>query len=177
MRTLLILLAAGLLTAGTVGWWKFTGLFPKLTQESVLLNAANRNALERLREEEKFEPHDYLPLGYTGVATREDGATARLAVNETIDAILSREDGPISAKTVTGLIGRAMKRVNLLDTEDRDRTGDYMIEIWYLLGFKGATGRFAYGAAFPRPTGYGEPLPPGWKSPSEPRPIGERNGR
>ncbi len=64
-----------------------------------------------------------------------------------------------------------MKRVNLLETEDRDRTGDYMIEIWYLLGFKGATGRFAYGASFKRPAGYGEPLPPGWKSPTEPRPI------
>jgi len=89
-----------------------------------------------------------------------------------MDSILAREDEPISAKTVSDLIGDGMKRVKQLETEDRDRTADYMMEIWYLLGFKGATGRFAFGAAFQRPEGYGEPLPPGWKSPTEPREIG-----
>ena len=64
-----------------------------------------------------------------------------------------------------------MKRVNLLETEDRDRTAGYMIEIWYILGFKGATGQFAYGSAFPVPHGYAESLPPGWKSPTELRLI------
>jgi len=65
-----------------------------------------------------------------------------------------------------------MKAVDLLETEDRDRTQDYLLEIWYILGFKGATGRFAYGSAFVPPKGYGEPLPPGWTSPDHPRPIG-----
>ncbi len=100
------------------------------------------------------------------------GVIARAAVNDVMDSILAREDEPISAKTVSDLIGDGMKRVKQLETEDRDRTADYMMEIWYLLGFKGATGRFAFGAAFQRPEGYGEPLPPGWKSPTEPREIG-----
>jgi len=65
-----------------------------------------------------------------------------------------------------------MKPIKLLATEDRERAMGYMLEIWYLLGFKGATGRFAYGSAFQNPPGYGEPLPPGWRSPTEPRPIG-----
>ena len=60
-----------------------------------------------------------------------------------LDAILSREDGPIQASKVSDLIGCGMKRVNLLETEDRDRTSDYMIENWYILGFKGATAQFA----------------------------------
>ncbi len=64
-----------------------------------------------------------------------------------------------------------MKSVNLLETEDRDRTGGYMLEIWYLLGFKGATGRFAYGSYYTKPPGYAEPLPPGWTAPDNPRPI------
>jgi hypothetical protein len=69
-------------------------------------------------------------------------------------------------------IGEATKKVDYLETEDRERTAGYLIEIWYILGFKGSTGRFAYGAGFPLPPGYGEPLPPGWKSPTEPRVIG-----
>ena len=124
--------------------------------------------------ETKFEAHDYPPLGYTGIATPEDGIVARSAVNEAIDSILLRADGPITAATVSALIGKEMRHVNRLDTEDRERTAGYMIEIWYLLGFKGATGRFAYGSAFQKPEGYDEPLPPGWKSPTEPRPIGHQ---
>ena len=59
----------------------------------------------------------------------------------------------------------------MLETEDRDRAQGYMLEIWYILGFKGATGLFAYGAAYSKPVGYGEPLPPGWTGPDKPRPI------
>ncbi len=46
-----------------------------------------------------------------------------------------------------------------------------MLEIWYILGFKGATGLFAYGSAYPKSVGYGEPLPPGWAAPDKPRRI------
>lgn len=175
MRTLIILVAVALLAVlvvGAAGWRTYSGLFPKPSQESVLFDSDKRERLGRLRREEKFEPHEYPPLGYTGIATPQEGVVARAAVNDVIDSILSRKDGPLSAETVSDAIGRGMKKVNQLETEDRDRTGDYMIEIWYLLGFKSATGRFAYGAAFQRPPGYGEPLPLGWKSPTEPRPIG-----
>jgi len=64
-----------------------------------------------------------------------------------------------------------MGEVDLLATEDRERTQEYMVEIWYSLGFKDATGVYAYGGAFRTPDGYGEPLPPGWTAPDEPRPI------
>jgi len=165
----MILLA--LFAAGVVAWRKYSRLFDKPSNEVVQLDNQRRQTLARLKSEEKFEPNEYPPLGYTGVATPEEGAIARAAVNNVLDTILSRENGPLPARTVSDLIGRSMKQVNQLETEDRDRTAGYMIEIWYILGFKGATGRFAYGAAFPKPAGHREPLPPGWKSPTEPRPI------
>lgn len=171
MRIFLVLLAWVLLAFVAVSWWKYSSLFPKPSQETVQLNAENRQALVRLRDERKFEPHDYPPLGYTGIATPEESVTARAAVNDVIEAILAREDGPVAATTVSDLIEQGMRRVDQLETEDRDRTAGYMIEIWYLLGFKGSTGRFAYGAAFKPTEGYGEPLPPGWKSPTDRRPI------
>lgn len=170
MRTFLILLVSALLVLVVAGGWTYSGLASE-PPESVHLNAEKRHALIRLRDEEKFEPHDFPPLGYTGIATPEDGVIARAAVNDVIAAILSRKDGPVAATMVSDLIGQGMRRVDLLETEDRDRTAGYMIEIWYLLGFKGATGQFAYGAAFELPEGYGEPLPPGWKSPTDPRQI------
>lgn len=177
MRTILIVLAVGLFSLGIAGaavWWKYSRLFDKTSDEIVVLDAGKRASLISLRDERKFEAHDFPPLGYTGVATPEEGTLARSAVNDVLNSILSRQNGPIAAKSVSDLISKGMKRVNYLETEDRDRTADYMIEIWYKLGFRGATGRFAYGAAFPKPPGYGEPLPPGWKSPTEPRPINQQ---
>lgn len=174
MRIFLGLLTVLLLALLVAGWWRYSSFFHKVSQETVQLDEAKRRALIGLRDEKKFEPYDYPPLGYTGIATPEEGIVARAAVNDVIESILSRDNGPVTATTVSNLIGKGMRRVNLLETEDRDRTADYMIEIWYLLGFKGATGQFAYGAAFRRPEGYGEPLPPGWKSPAEPRPIGHQ---
>ncbi|WP_443025929.1 DUF4844 domain-containing protein [Sphingomonas sp. RB1R13] len=173
-RTLLVLSIVMLVLLGMVASasWKYSQAFPKPSNEMVQLNSEKRVILSRLRSEEKFEPHDYPPLGYAGVATPEEGVVARAAVNGVLDTILFRENGPLPASDVLTLIRRAMKRVNLLETEDRDRTSGYMIEVWYILGFKGATGQFAYGSMFSAPAGYGEPLPPGWKSPREPRPIG-----
>ena len=128
--------------------------------------------LLRLRAETKFLPNNYPPLGYTGIVDAADREAATSAVNDVIDSVLAQPDGVVRAKSVADAIGRNMKRVGMLETEDRERTGDYMIEVWYIAGFKGATGRFAYGSAFPRPPGYGEPLPPGWTAPDKPRPIG-----
>ncbi|MFZ2102306.1 MAG: DUF4844 domain-containing protein [Oricola sp.] len=173
MRTFLVLLAIALIALAGAVWCKYRSQFPDPSGETVQLDAEKRQALIRLRDEKKFGPHDYPPLGYTGIATPEEGVVARAAVNAVLELILSREDGPIPAEFVAELIGQAKKSVHMLETEDRDRTTGYLIEIWYLLGFKGATGRFAYGSAFPLPDGFGEPLPPGWTSPTEPRPIGE----
>jgi hypothetical protein len=176
MRYLLILtcaLALGAFAVVGVVYWKYTQLFPEPSNEVVQLTSEKRTILERLRKETKFRAHDLPPLGYTGAETPEDATRATNAVNGVIDAILAQPDGPVAARKVSRLIGNAMRRVFWLATEDRDRTAGYLLEIWYILGFKLATGQFAHGAAFPRPAGYAEPLPPGWVAPDQPRPLNE----
>jgi hypothetical protein len=171
------LMAASVLAAVFVAFlgfrlWQFSRLWPAPSSEVAQLTPEKRTVLGRLRSEAKFGPNDYPPLGYTGAATPEDRVRGAAAVNGVIDAVLNRADVPIEARTVSGLLGKAMREVDLLETEDRDRTQGYLLEIWYVLGFKGATGRFAYGSAYKIPPGYGEPLPPGWIAPDRPRPIG-----
>lgn len=181
VRTLrsLLSLAAALLSlialAATIpfrgGFAQFSRLYPEASRETVDLTPGKRDLLQRLLAETKFLPHDYPPLGYTGAGSPQDAAIATKAVNSVIETILARPDGPLPAAIVIERIGPAMRPIRLLDTADRDRTIDYMVEIWYMLVFKGATGRFAHGAGFPIPPGYGEPLPPGWTAPDAPRPI------
>ena len=174
MRLLVIvLLAVAVLITGFVGFvaWRWSQQWPKASTEIVQLTPDKRHALLGLRAEHKFQPNNFPPLGYTGMESPEDEATATQAVNNVIAAVLAEPDGPLTAKTVSDRIGKEMRPIKLLATEDRERTLGYMVEIWYLLGFKGATGRFAHGSAFPVPSGYGEPLPPGWRSPTEPRPM------
>lgn len=161
-----------LFLTGIVGakvWWSTQ--FPKSSTELVSLNAGKQAHLEALRRERKFQPDDYPPLGYTGT---EDPAEERLAVsavNKTIDLILSQPTKAVPADLVVERFAKVMDSVDLLPTEDRERTWDYLLEIWYILGFHGNTGLAMHGAAFPVPDGYKEPLPRGWKSPTSPRPI------
>jgi len=138
-----------------VRFWQCSRLWPKPSDEVVQLTPEKRVLLQRLNAETKFQPNDYPPLGYTGPETPEDQARATAAVNGVIDAVLIHSDGPIDAKAVVVLIGKGMREVGTLATEDRDRTRGYMLEIWYILGFKGPTGLFAYGSAYPKPDGYG----------------------
>jgi len=154
-----------------VRFWQYSRLWPEPSAEVVQFTPAKRALLQRLRAETKFRANDYPPLGYTGAETPEDQARATAAVNRVIDAVLTQSDGPIHAKTISALIGKGMRDVDTLATEDRDRAQGYMLEVWYILGLKGPTGRFAYGSAYPKTHGYGEPLPPGWIAPDRPRPI------
>jgi hypothetical protein len=165
------ILAVALAATGAVAVVHYRHAFPPPSSEVVQLAAEKRAALNRLRAESKFGPHDFPPLGYTGAATPRDKDVATAAVDDMIGQVLAHQNGAVAAKDVSRLIAKAMRRVDLLDTEDRDRAGDYMLEVWYILGFKGATGQFAYGSAFARWPGYAEPLPLGWKSPTEPRRI------
>lgn len=174
MRLLFIMggiVAVLIVAAATVAFVRNRQAFPAPSSEVIQLTAEKRAAIGRLRAEAKFGPHDFPPLGYTGVPTAQDRAVATAAVDGMLDAVLAKPDGPLEAEDVIDLISDAMRKVYWLETEDRERAGDYMVEAWYLLGFRGATGQFAPGAAYPRPPGYLEPLPPGWKSPTEPRPI------
>ena len=171
MRYLLILvgvLAFGAFAFAGVVYWKYIQLFPEPSNEVVQLTPEKRALLESLRKEAKFGAHRFPPLGYTGAETPEDAARATNAVNGVIDAVLAY-DGPVAARMVSRLIGKATRQTFWLATADRDRTLEYLLEIWYVLGFKLATGQFAHGAAYPRPAGYAEPLPPGWTAPDQPR--------
>lgn len=172
---LFLIVAAGLALAVVAvigfGYWRYEQLFPKASTEVVQLTPEKRVLIQRLRAETKFLPNDFPPFGYTGAETPADQEQASAAVNSVLDAVLALSDGPIRAAVISGVISRSMREVDELATEDRDRTQGYMLEVWYILGFKGATGLFAYGSAFPMPDGYEEPLPPGWTAPSKPRPI------
>jgi hypothetical protein len=175
MKYLLIFVCAlavcVLVFAGFV-YWKYSQLFPEPSNEVVQLTPEKRAVLQLLRKEAKFGPHRFPPLGYTGAETPEDRARAIEAVDGVIDAVLAHPNGPVHARTVSGLIGKGMSRVFSLATEDRERTGEYLVEVWYILGFRGATGQFASGAPSSRHGAYSEPLPPGWTAPDQPRPIG-----
>jgi hypothetical protein len=176
MRYLLFfasVLAVVAFTFAGVLYWRYLQLFPEPSREVVQLTPEKRTHLQRLRKETKFEAHSLPPYGYTGGETPEDRERATAAVNGVIDAVLARSDGPVEARTVSSQIGKGMRQVFWLATEDRDRTAEYMVEIWYILGFKLATGQFAYGSAHRNPDGYGEPLPPGWIAPDKPRPINQ----
>jgi len=153
------------------GRCKSPSFFPPPSAEIVQLTPEKHAHLQRLRAEIKFQANDYPPLGYTGAATPEDQAQATTAVNELIDAVLARSDGPLSGVAISALIGKAIRDVDMLETEDRDWTYGYALEIWYILGFKGPTAHFAAGSAYPKPDGYSEPLPPGWLAPDKPRRI------
>lgn len=170
-----ILLAAAVLIlcvfAGVL-YWKYAQLFPEPSNEVVQLTLEKRTILERLRAETKFQPHRYPPLGYTGAETPEGRVRATEAVNGVIDAVLAQPNGPVQAREVSRLFGKGMSQVASLATEDRERTGEYLVEVWYILGVKGATGQFASGAPYSKAGGYSEALPPGWTAPDQPRPIG-----
>ena len=175
MRVLLVV--AALLVLATVGFagfrlWQARQVFPKPSTEVVQLTPEKRERLTRLKAEAKFEPNDYPPLGYTGPETPEEKARAIAAVDRVIDAVLDEPGRTVKAQAASAAIGKGLRTLDPLPTEDRDRAQGYMLEIWYILGFKGPTGRFAYGSAYPKPPGYGEPLPPGWTAPDRPRPIG-----
>jgi hypothetical protein len=154
MRGALFLLVAVIaLAVGGYGWirWQSARMFPPVSKERVTLSPEIR---------------------YTGTESPEEEARAIAAVDQVIDGVLSSPHALVAAQTTSKLIGRSMRSVDTLPTEDRDRTADYMLEVWYVLGFKGAIGQFAYGKAYPRPPGYAEPLPAGWIAPTKPRPIG-----
>src|SRR5258708_6615536 len=133
MRSLVVftLAAVLLLAVAFLGLrlWQFWAVWPKPSTEITQLTADKRFALQRLRAEHKFQPHNFPPLSYTGAETPEDEATGTRAVHSVIDAILANPDGPLPAKAVSDLIGRGMRDVKLLATEDRDRTQNYMLEI------------------------------------------------
>jgi hypothetical protein len=128
--------------------------------------------LEALRGERKFVPHAYPPLGYTGADTREDLEPLTQIVDRALDEVLALRAPQASASVVRPILREANRRLGAFATEDRDRAWGYLVEIWSVLGFRGALFDGSYGEAFSVPEGYAEPLPPGWIAPDRPRQIG-----
>lgn len=177
MRTWLV--AAGCLivfAVAGVGWaiLRLDSAYPAVTEERVTVTPENRCLLVQLRQEAKFEPHDFPPLGYAGPATPEDAMIMNRAVNGFLDAILAVRGSELAGRDVSSKMKRPIDSVFWLETADRNRVYEYLLEAWYILGFRGATGHF-----FARTNAEGrassefvETLPPGWRSPTEPRLVG-----
>lgn len=99
------------------------------------LSNVNRAELIDLRSQDKFQPD--LLAGYTGADLPEDVAPLNAAVNDLIDAVLARPDGPLNDSEVRELIEMAVGAVDLFATEDRERAYRYIGIIWSTLGFDG----------------------------------------
>ena len=127
--------------------------------------------LADLRREQKFVPHDYPPLGYTGPDTPEDLAPLTEIVNVAIDGVLALKAETLSASAVRFILSRADEQVRMFATEDRDRVWGYLVEVWYIMGFHVPLFGGTYGEHFQIPDGYSDPLPPGWMTPDRPRPL------
>src|SRR3990167_4651063 len=89
------ILAAVLVAVATLGFVRYRQAFPTPSSEVVQLTPERRVAIGRLRVEAKFGPHNFPPLGYTGAATPRDRAIASAAVDEMLEGVLARPDGPL----------------------------------------------------------------------------------
>ena len=141
-------------------WWK-----PKaepLYEETAVLGPEVRARLEALRAEDKFHAEG----DYPGPKGPKNRATLSGWVDGVIDDILNEPDGPLEASDVAGRLGLAIGAASKRPHADQDRLHGYLIEIWWILGYRSATGYFPTDGA---PEGWGERLPPGWASPEQPR--------
>lgn len=161
----LVLLAAA---AGSVVWRLWKPKAEPLYEERILLGDEARARLQALRDEDKFHADDTYP-GPKGPKNR---ATLSGWVNGVIDDILAEADGPLEASDVAGRLGIAIGAASKRPAADQDRLHGYLIEIWYILGYRSATGYFP--ASEDAPEGWAEPLPPGWTAPDRPRLLTSR---
>lgn len=136
-------------------------------EERVMLDDALRTRLQALRDEDKFHADASIIPPYAGPKGPRNRATLSGWVNGVIDDILNEDDGPLEASDVAGRIGLAMGAASRRPAADQTRLHGYLIEIWYILGYRSATGYFP--PAEDAPEGWGERLPPGWAAPDRPR--------
>ena len=160
----LVLLAAA---AGGAAWrfWK-----PKpepLYEERVLLGGEIRARLQALRDEAKFGADDSLDPPYPGPKGPRNRVALSAMVDGVLDDLLAEADGWLEASDVAGRLGLAIGAASRRPAADAARLHGYLIEIWYILGYRSATGYFPPSADAPE--GRAEPLPPGWAAPERPR--------
>ena len=140
-----------------------------LPDETIATPETTWATLAMLRREPKFVPHEYPPLGYTGPDTPEDLEPLTEIVDQAIDGSLALRAEALSASILRPILVQAQQQADMFATEDRDRVWGYMLEIWYIVGFRVSLFGATYGTYFQVPDGYGEPLPPGWNAPDQPR--------
>lgn len=160
------LLSAVVLLAFAAGgaiwrWWKPRS--EPLYQERVTLDEGLRDRLRALREDDKFQPDGT----YAGPKGPKSRASLSAFVDGVIDDILAEHDGPLEASDVAGRLGLAIGAASKRPAPDQTRLHGYLIEIWYILGYRSPTGYFP--STQDTPEGWGEPLPPGWTAPDRPR--------
>jgi len=134
--------------------------------EVIQLTPAIRSHLQALRTETRdwdMGP-DVEPVP-ARTLRRLDGA-----INDLIDDILAHTDSPLQAADVAGRLGVGLAALRKAPLAASDRAWGYMVEVWYVLGQRSATGYFTHEAEA-LPVGWGEPLPPGWTAPDQPRPV------
>lgn len=148
--------------------WRFWKPKPEpLYEERVMLDAGLRARLRALRDEDKFHADAAITPPYAGPKGPKNRATLSGWVNGVIDDILAEDDGLLEASDVAGRIGLAIGAASKRPHADQTRLHGYLIEIWYILGYRSATGYFP--EAVDAPEGWAEALPPGWASPEQPR--------
>ena len=136
-RILATLVLLGFAAGGAV--WRFWKPKPEpLYEERVMLDAALRERLRALRDEDKFWAEE----GYAGPKGPKNRATLSGWVNEVIDDILAEDDGPLEASDVAGRIGLAVGVASKRPAADQARLHGYLVEIWWILGYRSATGYF-----------------------------------
>lgn len=138
-----------------------------LYEETAVLGGEVRVKLQALRDEAKFHADVAIVPPYAGPKGPKNRASLSAFVDGVIDDILNEPDGPLEASDVAGRLGLAIGAASKRPHADQDRLHGYLIEIWYILGYRSATGYFPPSEAAPE--GWSEPLPPGWTDPDQPR--------
>lgn len=153
--------------AGGAIWRMFRPKPEPLYEETIHLGADIRDRLRALREEAKFHADAAIVPPYAGPRGPKNRASLSAFVDGVIDDILNEQDGPLEASDVAGRLGLAIGSASKRPHADQERLHGYLIEIWYILGYRSATGYFPASDAVPE--GWAEPLPPGWTAPDQPR--------
>lgn len=151
----------GLVAVGGMAWRLVKPKPVPLYEETARLSPDIRGRLQALRVEAKFAPEGDYP-GPKGPKTR---ARLSAVIDDLLDDILSEPDGPIEASDLAGRLGLAVAAVSKRTEADARRAHGYMLEIWWIFGFRSAAGYFTPEDGAGVVDGWAEPLPPGWTSP------------
>ncbi|CAL1692870.1 hypothetical protein MMB232_03053 [Brevundimonas subvibrioides] len=158
----------GLVAIGGMAWRLIKPKPAPLYEETAMLSPDIRGRLQALRVEAKFAPGGDYP-GPKGPKTR---ARLSAVIDDLLDDILSEPDGPIEASDLAGRLGLAVAAVSKRTEADARRAHGYMLEIWWIFGFRSAAGYFKPEDGAGVVDGWAEPLPPGWTSPDgRPKPL------